>query len=260
MLEQALRIATRAGEVLMRHHGRLRRVDARRKEGRRDLVSEADLEAERCIVEAIPGEDDVLSEEGSSRDRGAPRRWVCDPLDGTVNFLHGIPFWCVSIAGIEDGELRAGVVHAPELGLTFTAAAGGGCFLNGSPIAVSGTGDLGESVLATGFAYRCDEIPDHNFDNFQALGFASAGLRRMGSAALDLAYVAAGKLDGFWEMHLRAWDVAAGALLVREAGGKVTDFRGSGALDDVLLGRNLVASNGRIHDAIRAKLAPVRGL
>lgn len=260
MLEQALRIATRAGEVLLGYHGRLKRVDAKRKDGRRDLVSEADLAAERCIVEAIPAEDDVLSEEGSARDRGARRRWVVDPLDGTINFLHGIPFWCVSIAGIEDGELRAGVVHAPELGHTFTAAAGGGSFLNGAPLAVSATGDLADSILATGFAYRCDEVPDHNFDNFHALGFAAAGLRRMGSAALDLAYVAAGRLDGFWEMHLNPWDVAAGTLLVREAGGKVTDFRGSEALDDVLRSRHMVASNGRIHDAIRAKLAPLRGL
>jgi myo-inositol-1(or 4)-monophosphatase len=260
VLEEALRIATRAGEVLLQYHGRLRRVDARRKDGRRDLVSEADLAAERCIVDAIPAADDVLSEEGSARDRGARRRWVVDPLDGTVNFLHGIPFWCVSIAGIEDGELRAGVVHAPELGHTFTAAAGGGCFLNGAPIAVSDTAELADSILATGFAYRCDEVKDHNFDNFHALGFASAGLRRMGAAALDLAYVAAGRLDGFWEMHLNAWDVAAGALLVREAGGRVTDFGGKGALDDVLLGRNVVASNGRIHEAIRAKLAPLRGL
>jgi len=260
LLEQAETLARGAGDILLAHAGTLRRTDAERKGARRDLVSRADLDSQAFLLDAIPQEDDILSEEGSSRDTGAARKWVIDPLDGTVNFLHGIPFWCVSIAVVEKGALAAGVVHAPRLGQTFCAAAGEGATLDGEPIRVSPTADLAEAVLATGFAYRRNELADQNFDNFHELGLAAAGIRRMGAAAVDLAYLAAGRLDGFWELHLNAWDVAAGTLLVREAGGKVTDFRGSGALEDVLFSRTIVASNGRIHDAIRSRLAPLRGL
>jgi myo-inositol-1(or 4)-monophosphatase len=261
MAELAERLARGAGDLLAAHYGTLRRVDARRKGGaRRDLVSKADLESERFLLDGIPGEDDILAEEGSSRERGAARRWVVDPLDGTVNFLHGLPFWCVSIAVVEEGRLAAAVVHAPELRQTFVATAGGGCRLNGEPVEVSPTAELAESILATGFAYRRNELADNNFDNFTTLGLRSAGIRRMGSAALDLAYVACGRLDGFWELHLEAWDIAAGALLVREAGGEVTDFRGSEQLDSILFSRTIVASNGLVHDAIRAQLAPLREL
>lgn len=260
MIGLAKRIAEGAGTLLLPYYGRLRRADARRKESHRDLVSEADLAAEGYVLAAIPEEDDVLAEEGAARDRGAPRKWVVDPLDGTVNFLHGIPFWCVSIGVVEEGRLAAAVVHAPELGMTWTAEAGKGCWLNGHRVRVSATEQLSESVLATGFAYRRNEVEDNNFDNFAALGLAAAGIRRMGAAALDLAFVAAGRLDGFWELHLSPWDVAAGILLVREAGGTVTDVRGGETLEDVLFSRHLVASNGKIHDAIRGRLAPLKAL
>ena len=253
-------LATGAGEILRSHYGRLRRADAARKTTRRDLVSEADLESQRFLIDRIPAADDILAEEGSNRDTGARRRWVIDPLDGTVNFLHGLPFWCVSLAVVDGGELAAAVVHAPELGQTFAAAVGEGAFCNGERVSVSGTPELAEAILATGFAYRRNELPDNNFDNFTTLGLAAAGVRRMGSAALDLSYVASGRLDGFWELHLEAWDVAAGTLLVREAGGLVTDFGGADDLDAVLRRRHVVASNGRIHAAIRAGLAPLRGL
>jgi myo-inositol-1(or 4)-monophosphatase len=259
-LATAKDLATGAGEILTSHYGRLRREDAAHKTTRRDLVSQADLESQRFVTERIPAADDILAEEGSSRDSGAHRRWVIDPLDGTVNFLHGLPFWCVSLAVVDSGELVAAVVHAPELGQTFYAAVGEGAFCNGEPVSVSATPELAESILATGFAYRRNELPDNNFDNFTALGLAAAGVRRMGSAALDLSYVASGRLDGFWELHLEAWDVAAGTLLVREAGGTVTDFGGADELDAVLFRRHVVASNGRIHAAIRERLAPLRGL
>jgi len=259
-LATARELATGAGEILLKHYGHLRRKDAARKTTRRDLVSEADLESQRFLVERIPAADDILSEEGSSRDSGARRRWVIDPLDGTVNFLHGLPFWCVSLAVVEREELVAAVVHAPELRRTFCAAAGEGAFCNDEPVRVSATSELAESILATGFAYRRNELPDNNFDNFTALGLSAAGVRRMGSAALDLSFVACGRLDGFWELHLEAWDVAAGTLLVREAGGTVTDFGGAEDLDTVLFRRHLVASNGHIHAAIRERLAPLRGL
>lgn len=259
-LATARDLADGAGEILASHYGRLRREHAARKTTRRDLVSAADLESQRFLTDRIPAADDILAEEGSSRDTGARRRWVIDPLDGTVNFLHGLPFWCVSLAVVDRGELVAAVVHAPELRLTFAAAAGEGAFCNGEPVHVSATPELAESILATGFAYRRNELPDNNFDNFTTLGLAAAGVRRMGSAALDLSFVACGRLDGFWELHLEAWDVAAGTLLVREAGGTVTDFAGGGELDALLFRRHIVASNGRIHEAIRERLAPLRGL
>ena len=261
LVDDVRRLAEGAGRILTGHFGTLQRSDAERKQGtRRDLVSRADLESERFLLKHIPAADDVLSEEGASRDRGAARRWVIDPLDGTVNFLHGHPFWCVSLAVVEEGALVAAVVHAPELRQTFTAAAGGGCLLNGVSAHVSATEELAESVVATGFAYRRNELPDNNFDNFTTLGLAAAGIRRNGAAALDLAFVAAGRLDGFWELHLEPWDVAAGTLLVREAGGSVTDFLGADDLEAVLFHRHVVASNGRVHEAIRGRLAPLRGL
>ncbi len=260
-LDAALRLAQGAGEVLSSHYGHLRRGDADRKAGRRrDLVSIADREAERFLVDQIPEDDDVLAEEGSERKTGGRRRWVIDPLDGTVNFLHGIPFWCVSIAVVDDGELCAAIVHAPALGQTFTAARGQGCALNGSPIEVSRTTDIGEAMLATGFAYNRNEVPDNNIDNWSRMALQAAGLRRMGAAALDLAYTAAGRLDGYWELHLSPWDVAAGALLVREAGGSVSNFTGEEDVDSVLHSRHIVASNGLLHDQIRERLSPLQGL
>ncbi len=250
-----------AGELLHSHYGRLRRQHADRKGGlRRDLVSRADREAEELVLAGIPGNDDVLAEEGSSRATGADRCWIVDPLDGTVNFLHGIPFWAVSIAVVERGELAAAVVHAPALAETFAAARGSGCHCNGARVKVSTTAELAESVLATGFSYNRDAVPDNNLDNFSAMAMACAGLRRMGAASLDLAFTACGRLDGFWELHLAPWDVAAGTLLVREAGGRVSDFSGTEALDEVLDGRNIVATNGLIHGAVCERLAPLRGL
>ena len=260
-LAQAEALARGAGEILTGFFGRLHRGDAKRKAGvRRDLVSEADIAAEAYVNERIPASDDVLGEEGSARETGAARKWIVDPLDGTVNFLHGIPFWAVSVALVENGELAVGVVHAPALGWTFTAARGAGATLNGAAMHVSGTKTLSESIVATGFPYRRDELPDNNFDNFEAIGMQAAGVRRLGAAALDLSLLASGRIDGFWELHLNSWDVAAAILLVREAGGRVTDFTGNEELRALLDGRNLIASNGAIHEELRGKLAAPRGL
>lgn len=261
LLQEIESIAAEAGELLAGYYGELRRVHAERKGGRRrDLVSRADREAEDLVVRRIPAADDLLAEEGSGRVTGAARCWVVDPLDGTVNYLHGIPFWAVSIAVIEAGELAAAVVHAPALGETFTAVRGAGSRCNGCAVAVSRSDELADSVLATGFAYDRNRLADNNVDNFSRLVMASAGLRRLGAASLDLAYTACGRLDGFWELHLAPWDVAAGALLVREAGGRVTDFGGVEALDRLLYVRHIVASNGRIHEQLRGSLAPLRGV
>jgi myo-inositol-1(or 4)-monophosphatase len=260
LVAQAESLARGAAAVLEGFYGKLRREDATAKGARRDLVSEADLASQRYLLEHIPAADDVLSEEGSSRSTGAARTWVVDPLDGTINFLHGLPNWCVSIGVVEKGALAAAAVVAPELRQVYTAAAGKGAFCNGERIFVSKTGDIADSILATGLAYRRNELPDHNLDNITTLGFATADLRRMGAAAIDLCYVASGRIDGFWELHLNAWDVAAGILLVREAGGRVTDFRGSERLEELLSGRHLLASNGPLHEQIRSRLAPLRGL
>lgn len=260
-LALAERVARQAGERLLSYYGELGREGAQQKGGlRRDLVSRADLEAEKAVIEGLPASDAVLSEEEGTREAGGERQWIVDPLDGTVNFLHQIPLWAVSIALVENGRLRLGVVHAPALGQTFTAVAGRGARVDGRPLRVSPTAELGDAILASGFAYRRNELADNNLDNWRRLALASAGLRRMGSAALDLAFVAAGHLDGFWEMHLNAWDVAAGTLLVREAGGRVTDFGGSENLDRVLFARHIVASNRRLHSAISDQLAPLRDL
>ena len=261
LLAEAVDSARAAGDLLRSYYGRLRRQDADRKGGRhRDLVSRADREAEKLLFDRIPVADDVLGEEGSLRSTGADRRWVIDPLDGTVNYLHGIPFWAVSIAVIEGTEVVVGVVHAPELGQAFTALRGDGCRLNGESVGVSAAASISEAILATGFAYNRDEVPDNNLANWTTMVLAAAGMRRMGAASLDLAYTACGRFDGFWELHLEPWDVAAGTLLVREAGGRVTDFRGAEDLDAILNGRNIVASNGRIHDEIRARLSALQAL
>lgn len=261
ILDIAVAMAREAGELLSGHYGKLRRGDADRKDGRRrDLVSTADREAEALLCARVPESDDILAEEGSHRDNGADRCWVIDPLDGTVNFLHGIPFWSVSIGILSGGELSAAVVHAPALEQTFTARQGGGCVLNSVRISVSSTENIRESILATGFAYNRNETPDNNLDNWSTMALACAGLRRMGSAALDLAYTACGRFDGFWELQLAPWDVAAGVLLVREAGGRVTDFRGAEGIEAIVHGRNIVASNGLVHDAIRERLSPLQTL
>jgi len=260
LLNDALALAEQAGELLRSHYGTLRRSDAARKGGRRrDLVSQADREAESLVFAQIPESDDVLAEEGNVRSNGAARCWIVDPLDGTVNFLHGIPFWAVSIGVVDEGSLVAAVVHAPVLGQTFTAERGRGCRLNGETVTVSPTAELAESILASGFAYNRNEVLDNNLDNWSTLALACAGVRRMGAASLDLAYTACGRIDGYWELHLSPWDVAAGTLLVREAGGEVSDFAGNEDLNSVVHSANIVASNGSIHSAIRDLLSPLRG-
>jgi myo-inositol-1(or 4)-monophosphatase len=166
----------------------------------------------------------------------------------------------VSIATVDDGELTQGVVHAPALDMTFAASKGEGTTLNGAPISVSTVAEIGDAILATGFPYARDTVLDNNLENVPRVGIAAGGLRRMGSAAIDLAFTAAGKLDGYWELHLSAWDVAAGILLVREAGGRVSDFHGGEALDRLLYGRHIVASNDLIHEQLRDRLAPLAEL
>jgi myo-inositol-1(or 4)-monophosphatase len=269
----ALTAATQAGELLLeglgRHHA------STTKQSGIDLVTEYDRRSEalilRVLMQAFP-DDDVLAEEsglvGAGRSSGAApaapaeaavrRRWLVDPLDGTTNFAHGLPFFAVSIACEEargeSRELVAGVVHAPALGLCFAARRGGGATCNGQPIHVSEETELGRSLLATGFPYDRQTTAENNFDQFIAFQRRVQGVRRVGAAALDLALTARGAFDGYWEMKLKPWDLAAGALLVREAGGVVTGWRG----EPLVVDRGAaVATNGRIHHAVLDVLAGV---
>jgi myo-inositol-1(or 4)-monophosphatase len=260
VIDAAVAIAREAGAVLMERFGRLSGAEVERK-GPRDLVTVADRDAEalihRALTEAFP-DHGILGEEGARRDaaEGAPT-WIVDPLDGTTNFVHGIPVFAVSIGLVEGGRPLLGVVHAPALGQTFWGGPGQGAHEGDRPVSVSANPMLSEAVLATGFAYGIDRVADDNLDNLASLAKVSRGIRRLGSAALDLAWVASGRLDGYWELHLSPWDVAAGAALVLAGGGRVTDVRGG---DDWLFGRHLVASNGLIHDDIRGRLSPLKGL
>jgi myo-inositol-1(or 4)-monophosphatase len=182
--------------------------------------------------------------------------WIVDPLDGTVNFVQGIPMFAVSLGYVEDGRPLAGVVHLPVLEQTFLGAPGSGAFEGDRPISVSVTPVLDSAVVATGFAYTRNEVADDNFENLRRVGLEARGIRRMGSAAIDLAYVASGRLDGFWELHLSPWDVAGGGALVEAAGGRVTDRRGG---TDWLFGGHLVATNGLLHAGLQDALGPLEG-
>jgi myo-inositol-1(or 4)-monophosphatase len=264
VIDVARSVAEEAGALLMERYGRLSGHEVSR-HGRRDVVTAADTEAEALIArrlrEHFP-DARILAEEAARTTKPGPEVtagpvWVVDPLDGTVNFVQGIPLFCVSIGLVEDGRPVLGVIHAPALSQTFWGAPGSGAFEGERPIAVSATPILDEALLATGFAYDRHTTPDDNLANWIALGRRVRDLRRLGAAALDLAYVASGRIDGFWETYLKPWDVAAGAALIRAAGGRVTDQRGG---EDWLFGRNLVATNGLIHEALRKALRPLETL
>ena len=213
-----------------------------------NLVTEVDRLCERKIIDVIREhfpDHDILTEETPMPERGSPYRWVIDPLDGTTNYAHGYPFFATSIAVEYEGTVIIGVAYDPLRRELFTATRGKGALLNGQRIAVSRTPHLNDAFLCTGFPYDLRESSDNNVDHFNRIIMEATAVRRDGAAVLDLCYVAMGRFDGFWELKLYPWDVAAGVLLVREAGGRVTDFQGhEGTLD----GRNILATNGLIHD------------
>jgi myo-inositol-1(or 4)-monophosphatase len=236
-----------AGDYLQEHHDSVREISYK---GAVDLVTDCDRRSQALIVshlsERFPGHD-YVAEEGLHDEKGAEFRWIIDPLDGTTNFAHGFPVYSISIALERHGEIGLGVVFDPTRGEMFTAVRGGGAELNGRSVSVSSTPDLDTSLLATGFPYDVRESRQNNLDHFADFAVRAQAIRRCGSAALDLCYVACGRFDGFWELKLATWDVAAGSLMVTEAGGRVTDFRG-GPPD--ITGKETVASNGHIHDAL----------
>jgi myo-inositol-1(or 4)-monophosphatase len=258
-LATAIEAVVRAGTVQMAHFGRTIEVS---KKGRIDLVTEVDVAVERAframVAERFPDHDVLAEEFGGPRERAPGRHcWIFDPVDGTTNYAHGLPLFCSSLALEIDGKLQVAAVYDPARRELFTAEHGRGAFLNGRPLRVSEAPTLVDALLVTGFPYNVHEAATATsvvglFGEFIARAQA---VRRLGSAALDLCYVAAGRMDGFWEERLKPWDVAAGALLVQEAGGRITGIDGS-PFD--LRKASLIASNGLIHQEMVETVAAFR--
>ncbi len=245
----AVQIAQEAGAELKRrfhdHH------DVRSKSTPNDLVTEADEVSEKLLVERIRRrfpDHGILTEEGTSTSSLASEwLWLLDPLDGTVNYAHGLPSFSVSIALVHEGRVVCGVVYSPCQDLLFVAERGQGAWRDGKRLHVSEAASLAQAMLSTGFPYRMVGNPENNLREFVQVALRAQAIRRLGVASLDLAWVAAGVLDGYWEPNLQPWDWAAGALLVEEAGGRVTDYEGRPWTVGTA---RLVATNGRFHDEL----------
>jgi myo-inositol-1(or 4)-monophosphatase len=215
--------------------------------GEINIVTEADRISEEMITSRIHQRyphHDILAEESIGTTKGSEFRWLIDPLDGTTNYAHGYPVFCVSIALEQEGEICLGVIYNPMLDEMFVAARGIGAFLNGRKISVSNTTDLTRSLLATGFPYDIRDDENNNINYFNGMAKRARAIRRAGSAALDMAYIAMGRFDGFWELKLMPWDTAAGWLLIHEAGGMITDISGNHFF---LKSPHILATNGKIH-------------
>jgi myo-inositol-1(or 4)-monophosphatase len=254
MLNIAVKAARRAGTVMLRYIDQLERLSIETK-GRNDFVSEVDREAEAEIVRIILGaypDHGILAEE-SGRHGGDEYQWVIDPLDGTTNFLHGYPHFAVSIGLMHRTRLEQAVVFDPLRNELFTATRGQGAQFNDRRIRVSRVASLKFALLGTGFPFRTEQHLEVWINTFRTLLTRTSGVRRAGSAALDLAHVACGRLDGFWEIGLSTWDIAAGALLIEEAGGLIGDFAGG---QDFLQTGNVVAGNPQIYAKILPLIQP----
>ena len=255
--ETAFKAARQAGNLLKERVGRIKNIDYK---GAFNIVTDVDRASERIVLDILKDEFpdfDILAEEsGAARNSGSGKRWLVDPLDGTTNFTHAYPFFCVSIGLESDGRMVFGVVYNPIAEELFWAEEGKGAWMNEEPIRVSQIGSLAASLLATGFAPDTRSAEDSNMAQFATLTDLSHGVRRDGSAALDMCFVACGRLDGFWEMKLSPWDTAAGSLIVIEAGGKVTNLTGGGF--DMSTG-HILTTNGLIHDEVVSHLTRIRG-
>jgi myo-inositol-1(or 4)-monophosphatase len=255
MVNIAVRAARRAGELMIRQLNRLESLEITEK-SRNEYVTEVDRIAEDAIIEVIYDhypDHSILAEE--SGQRGSNEfQWIIDPLDGTTNFIHGFPVFAVSIAVTHNGQLEHGVVYDPLRQEIFTASRGQGAQVDGRKIRVSKRPSMQHSLIATGFPYRGDkEHLDNYLEMLKSVIEVSAGIRRPGSAALDLCYVAAGRVDGFWELGLNIWDIAAGALMIKEAGGRISDFHGT---DAYLQSGDVVAGSPKIYAGLSKLLAP----
>ena len=243
-LKTAIEAAQEAGKIQLERRGHPGKIDYKR---RINLVTDVDLLCEKRIIEVIKDnypDHSVLAEERGETVTDSDYKWIIDPIDGTTNFAHDFPFYCTSIALEINGDIKMGVVYLPVLDELFTAQKGKGAFLNNKKIHVSKTGSLRVSMLATGFAYDVHETDMDNVNHFANFLKQARAIRRPGSAAIDLCYVAIGRFDGFWELNLQPWDVAAGVLLIKEAGGKVTSMAGE---NYSVYSNNILASNGLIH-------------
>jgi myo-inositol-1(or 4)-monophosphatase len=246
MLDIAIQAAQEAGQFLRDSLGKVKNVEVKKGE-ERNLVSEIDKGSEAKIIRIIRGRfpgHGILAEESGGSALTGEYRWIIDPLDGTTNFLHGVPIFCVTIAVEHKGTVIAGVTYDPNREELYTAEKGGGAYLNGNRLEVSRATEMINSLFVTGFPYDIENNPDHPAEHFVNFLMATRGVRRLGSAALDLAYVASGRFDGFWEVALNPWDMAAGALFVNEAGGRTTDFDGT-PLD--IYRKQVLATNGLVH-------------
>lgn len=245
MIRDIEQIAREAGEVVRNGFGK--HLDIQFKTGESNLVTQIDKASELLIVNFVKknySSHGILAEEGSNVKGSSDYLWVIDPLDGTTNFAHGLPIFSVSIGVQKNNETIAGVIYDVMKDELYSAEKGSGAFLNGNKINVSKNSILTQSLLVTGFPYDINDNPEHAFERFTALTKASRGMRRLGSAAVDFCYVARGIFDGFWEIHLHPWDMAAGMLIVEEAGGKVTDFESN---PTTIYTKKVLATNGLIH-------------
>lgn len=258
MLNIAVQAALEAGKFLKANVGNVKNIE--RKIGQEtNLVTEIDKQSEALIIKRIKEhypDHAVLGEESGAGEGSSEYKWIIDPLDGTTNFTHGLPLFCVTIGIEHRGEIIAGAIYDPNADEMFTAEKGKGAFLNGKRISVSTSDRLINSLIVTGFPYNVKENPENvvgHFVNFLPL---AQGVRRLGSAAIDLAYVACGRFDGYWEIFLHPWDKAAGILLVKEAGGTVTNF--SNDANDIIYNPNTLATNGRIHQQMMDVITTTR--
>lgn len=247
--------AEKAGRGLVRGFGEIENLQVSKK-GPADFVSEADRRAEETIYrelsKARPNYGFLMEERGAIAGEDTSNRWIVDPLDGTLNFLHGLPHFAVSIALERDSKIFAGVIYEPVSDQMFWAEQGKGAYLNGRRLRVSGRHDLSESVFATGIPFMGRDGHEEFRHELAQVMAVSAGVRRFGAAALDLAYVAAGRYEGYWERGVSAWDIAAGIVIVREAGGFISDFKGR---DKALETGEIIAANGELHTRFRKLLA-----
>ena len=256
VLEDAVQAAKLAGEILMENFGKMSSGDIENK-SEFDFVTRVDKAAEERIISFLnqryPGFS-VHAEESGRNKEVSPYQWLIDPLDGTKNYIHRFPVFCVSIALKRQGEILAGVIFAPLFGELFTAVRGGGAFLNGRPIHVSETAELARSMIATGFPHAAKQYLDTYLETFRAVFLNVSAVRRAGSAALDLAYTACGRFEAFWEFKLNPWDVGAGILLVQEAGGVVTDLTGG---NRHLETGDVLAGSPEVHSRLMEIVGPI---
>ncbi len=254
-LNVAVKAARKAGDIILRYHNQIEVLTIQNKASN-DFVSEVDKAAEDAIINelktAFP-EHSILAEENGEILADKHFQWIIDPLDGTTNYLHGFPQYAVSIALYENNKAIHAVVYDPFKEELFSASKGQGAYLNEQRLRVTQTQGLSNTLIGTGFPFKTPQYLDVYLSTFKAIHPKVAGIRRAGSAALDLAYLAAGRLDGFWEIGLNIWDIAAGVLLVKEAGGFVGDFSGR---DQYLITGNVVAGNGQVFKAILKTIHP----